>query len=356
MLNVQKEDFNMNHKILKMLSLVLWMSGIPLFHSQASQFEISLFRGHVAEFERASAQYQSAPSGSFQEQMADRERRQQAFQAQNAIRLESAFQGFTALETEQFFHEFHSAYQAASSGSLREQIYLVASKAAAAGLKSNSVAELQMAYDYEEAFQKTLDAHQKYISATSGSLIEGIYDFIRREGFRISKERFKDHLNQVVYDFRTAESLFLQMTQQYMNATSGSMIENYYDSGRRAAHARTIELVRIQVTLMTPGELLSLEAEYQGRYQAASSGSLAENLYLTIRNEARARLSTNPYPPVPAPVPQPQPQPRGCQVMPGRDAYGQTLYRVIDRAGRILATTRSEQEAYQISITDSRCY
>lgn len=54
---------------------------------------------------------------------------------------------------------------------------------------------------------------------------------------------------------------------------------------------------------------------------------------------------------------QPYPAPRSyCQIMQGRDAYGNFFYRVIDRVGRILYTTPFYNEAFQVSQNDGRCY
>jgi hypothetical protein len=45
-----------------------------------------------------------------------------------------------------------------------------------------------------------------------------------------------------------------------------------------------------------------------------------------------------------------------CQVMQGGNAYGQILYRVTDRAGRILVSTTDYQQAQYISQSDARCF
>lgn len=331
------------------------MSLLQIRAASASQYEISLFRGYVSEFERADAQYRSAPSGSYQEQSADRLRREQAQYAQNIIRAPDAFVGIYAQENESLFSEFNSAFQSASSGSLKESIFDVARRAAGEGLKINAVYEIQNAYDYQDALQRTLIANQRFQSAASNSIIESVYDSVRRQGFSISKQKLADFLNFQVYEFRSAESQFLQLNQQFQSAASNSLVENYYDQGRRVAQSRAIELFRSQVGRMSYSELMSVEAEYARKYQSAPSNSLTESLYRSIRDEARARMGSGPGPnPYPTPYPNPQPQ-RGCQVMSGRDASGQLLYRVLDQAGRIIATTRTEREAYQISQNDARC-
>jgi hypothetical protein len=52
-----------------------------------------------------------------------------------------------------------------------------------------------------------------------------------------------------------------------------------------------------------------------------------------------------------------QPQNRNsCQIMSGRDARGYQLYRVLDRAGRILLTSRDYGEAQRVQQSDQRCY
>ncbi len=50
------------------------------------------------------------------------------------------------------------------------------------------------------------------------------------------------------------------------------------------------------------------------------------------------------------------PRPTSCQVMPGRDAYGRTFFRVLDRAGRVILQTPNQYQAQQTAQTDPRCY
>jgi hypothetical protein len=45
-----------------------------------------------------------------------------------------------------------------------------------------------------------------------------------------------------------------------------------------------------------------------------------------------------------------------CQVMQGRDAYGRTFFRVLDRAGRIILQTVDYNMARNASVSDQRCY
>jgi hypothetical protein len=337
------------------LVVLILLGLLQLKNAHASPYEIQLFREYVAAYDQANAQYQSAPSGSYQEQAADQQRRQQAQYAQNIIRSPNAFIGLGVQENENLFIEFNSNYQSASSGSLRETIFDVARRAAGEGLKANALADLQATYDYKEALQKALTANSKYQSASSGSILENVYDQVRRQGFEISKQKLRDYVQNQLVDFRQSESLFLYLSQQYQSASSGSLIENYYDEGRRLTQSRTLDLFRMQANSMMMNQLASIEAEYNRKYQSASSGSLAEVLYRSIRDEAHARLQS--VPPIPQPpIPQPPvPGPSRCQVMQGANASGQILYRVMDQAGRILATVLSYGEAVQIAQNDLRC-
>lgn len=68
----------------------------------------------------------------------------------------------------------------------------------------------------------------------------------------------------------------------------------------------------------------------------------------------RNNTGNSPYP-NPYPTPNPYPQ-TFCTVMYGQDAYGRQFYRVLDRAGRIIYTSPSYQQALQVSQTDARCF
>lgn len=64
----------------------------------------------------------------------------------------------------------------------------------------------------------------------------------------------------------------------------------------------------------------------------------------------------NPQQPYPNPYPNPYPQPQnGCQIMPGRDAYGRQFFRIVDRAGRMVMNTPNYQVAQHVTQTDPRC-
>ncbi len=52
----------------------------------------------------------------------------------------------------------------------------------------------------------------------------------------------------------------------------------------------------------------------------------------------------------------PAPNQTFCSVMPGGNGRGQSFFRVVDRAGRIIANTPSVQEANRIARTDARCF
>jgi hypothetical protein len=65
--------------------------------------------------------------------------------------------------------------------------------------------------------------------------------------------------------------------------------------------------------------------------------------------------NNSPYPNGNGGYPQPQPQQNGCQIMPGRDAYGRNFYRVVDRQGRIVLNTAVLATAQQTARTDVRC-
>lgn len=324
------------------LFLLILLSVLQLRAAHASQYEISLFRDYVYQFQIADQQYQRAASGSFEERMADQQRRAQAQSAKNIIQAPNTFQSMRASENESLFLEFSSSYQSASSGSLRETIFDVARRAASEGLKINSINEIQNAYDFKESLQMALTAEQKYQKASSGSLLEAVYNTIRTQGFDISKRKLQDYSQYSLIDFRQAESLFVYFEQQYQSASSGSKVEDFYNAGRRVIHARALDLFRFQVSSFGYGELISMQTEYEQKYQRASSGSLPESLYRAIRDQIRSKLLG-------------QATPSQCEVREGANASGQVLYRVMIRSGAIIATVFSISEAQRIAATDLRC-
>ncbi len=62
--------------------------------------------------------------------------------------------------------------------------------------------------------------------------------------------------------------------------------------------------------------------------------------------------------PGPGPInPNPQPQPiNTCSIAQGRNAYGQTLYRVMNRSGAVLYTTTNYQDAIRAQQTTPACF
>jgi hypothetical protein len=339
---------------LYIVALILF-SLLQLKIVHAFELEIQTFRLHVQNFELAQQDYQRAPGGSMQEKQADLRRKEAAQAAKNIIRTPDAFNGLLAQQNEQLFNEFNQGYQVAPGGSIRESIFDVARRAAAEGLKINAVLEIQSVWDHKQALQLTLSANQKYQNASSGSLLESVFDAVRRQGFVISKQKLQEHAQMQIQDFRQAESLFLYLHQQYQSASSGSLIENYYQEGRLLLQGRTIELMRLNAPYMNVQQLVMIRDEYHSKYQSASSGSLAEKMYRAIRDEAQLRLQSGVSVPVPPVQQTPIPGAPTCSIHSGKNASGQALFRVLDLQGRIVATVLSVQEAVQISMNDLRC-
>lgn len=337
------------------LAIIILLSLLQLKTANATELEIQTFRLHVQNFYIANQDYQRAPSGSMQERMADQRRREAAQAAKNIIRTPDAFAGMLAQQNEQLFNEFNQGYQVAPGGSIRESIFDVARRAAAEGLKINAVLEIQSVWDHKQALQLTLTANQKYQNASSGSFLESVFDVVRRQGFVISKQKLQEHVQMQLQDFRQAESLFVYMNQQYQSASSGSLIENYYQEGRMLAQARTIELMRMSAPFMSIQQLVMIRDEYHSKFQSASSGSLAESMYRAIRDEAQMRIQSGGGVQVPPVQQTPIPGAPTCSIHAGKNAAGQMLFRVLDRSGRIVATTLTTQEASQIAMTDMRC-
>ena len=353
--------------IMRLSFLVAFLHSVFSPAAFASQYEISLFRQYFSEFQMANQQYQSASSGSYQEQIANQRRQAAAQSAQNIIRAPNTFQQMSAPENESLLNEFERGYQSAASGSLTESIYNTARRSAAEGLQFNAAAEIQNAYDYNQALQLTLAADRKYQMAASGSLLESVYNQVRGQGFPIALTKFQQFAAYSLQDFRQAESLLMTFEQQYQAAASGSKLEIFYNDGRHLLQNRELELFSAQLTYLSYSELNSIQAEYENKYQRAAPGSLSESLYRSIRDEARARLGGSIPQPQPYPYPQPQPYPpqpqpqyptqlNTCEVHSGANASGQLLYRVMLRSGAVIATVFTAGEAARIANTDLRCF
>jgi hypothetical protein len=335
------------------LALLILLSILQLRFAHASELEIQTFRQHVQNFQISDQEYRVAPSGSLQERLADQHRKEFAQAAKNIIRSPYAFTEMLAPQNERILIEFNQQYQIASAGSIRESIFDVARRAASEGLKVNAVLEIQSVWDYKQALQLTLTANQKYQNASSGSLLESVFDLVRRQGFVISKQKLQEFSQMQLQDFRQAEMLFVSLDSQYQSASSRSLIENYFQEGRVLLQGRTIELMRLNAPYMNLQQLMMIRDEYHAKYQSARSGNLAEKMFLAIRNEAQMRLQSAP---IPTPVQQ-TPVIGGptCEIHSGKNASGQALFRVLDQAGRVIATVLSVQEAVQISMNDQRC-
>jgi hypothetical protein len=329
------------------LAILILLSILQLKMAQASELEIQTFRIHVQNFQIADQQYQAAPGGSSQEQMANLQRNEAAQAAKNIIRAPNTFVGLMASENEQLLAEFSQEYQAAAGGSIRESIFDVARRAAGDGLQLNAVLEIQSVLDYKQALQLTLTAEQKYQNAAGGSLLESIFNSVRSQGFVISKQKLQDYVQNQLQDFRQGESLFVYLDNQYQAAAGGSLIENYYQVGRQTVQGRTIELMRLNAPYMSLQQLAMIRDEYNAKYQAASGGSLAEAMYRAIRDEAQMRLQSIP--------PAPSPGNPSCVIHEGRNAAGQILFRVMTTSGAIIATVLDSHEAAQIAMSDARC-
>jgi hypothetical protein len=105
------------------------------------------------------------------------------------------------------------------------------------------------------------------------------------------------------------------------------------------------------------GRILGNTVQYAEALRIAQQSQQMGFCYGVVNNAQNPPTQPQ-YPQQPNYPQQPQQPQRynSCQIMQGRNAYGQLLFRVVDRAGRILVTANSMQEAQRAQRNDSRCF
>ena len=139
------------------------------------------------------------------------------------------------------------------------------------------------------------------------------------------------------------------------------VINSYYDS-------RGYQLFMIKDGM---GRVVGNTVQYAEALRLAQQSQSMGFCSGIVNNSSQANPQQPQYPPQPqypnqgGGYPQQPPRPNqgggypqqqsSCQVMPGRDAYGNSFFRVLDRAGRIILNTPIYAVAMQSAQTDVRC-
>lgn len=254
-------------------------------------YALEEFRRFESEVIHWNDRYRGAPSGSWEERHADQRRREAMADALSALRA-GDLAGEDPARLEGFAREMAQKYRSAPSGSLLEQLYNEARRAAWEALRQSVERDLRRTRDWREALREADRYDQLYRSAPSGSLEEQAYDSLRRVAWEQAQASLDQELSRPTDDFRGLERLAGEFDAGYRSASSGSRRESFYNGARRTAYDAAFGAFErwLGYSGSYERELWQLEREYDSKYRSASSGSLAESYFRRVRDAARSRL------------------------------------------------------------------
>lgn len=234
--------------------------------------------------------YNAAPSGSSDEAFFRNLRDQAIQRAINAIDHYSAFQGMAWYQIESFADQMNQKYNAAASGSALERMYMLV-------MNTSYDRFNQALYDYaavhsidwRNVHDLALQMDQKYSAASSGSQKERAYDQARRTLYQRLPQALDQEL-QNVWNFRNVESYAQFFDQKYSAAPAGSLKESVYSQIFRSNYDLARNRFSQQAYSLTQQELWQIQEEYNNKYNSAPSGSVRENYFRQIRDQARSLI------------------------------------------------------------------
>lgn len=255
--------------------------------SRRSDTPFRAFERAEDDLRRAEAEYRSAPGGSWQEQRADRDRRDAYERGVAAARAISQTR-VNPESLERFARDCDSKYRSAPGGSLSERMYDSARRDAWTAVDGAWRWELDDERFYEEVIRLGERFDAAYRSAPGGSVAERTYDSLRSYAWTRAAAALDLELSRPTDDFRTFERLGEEFQSAYRAAPGGSRKESFYDRARRRAFTAAAEAFGRYARYADRWELRNLENEYDGKYRAAPGGSPAESYYRRVRDEARS--------------------------------------------------------------------
>ena len=263
-----------------LISLVAWSQtqGLNQFYYE---------EGNAISYNQ---KYNAAPSGSSDEAFFRNLRDQAIQRALYAIDHYSTFQGMAWYQIESFADQMNQKYNAAPSGSALERMYINVTNTSYA--KFNQALH-DYAYGYSinwrDIHELALQMDQKFNAAPSGSRKEQAYDQARRTLFQRLPEVLDQEL-QNVWNFREVESYAQFFEQKFNAASSGSLKERVYGQIFRSNYSLAQSRFSQQANSFTQQELWQIQDEYNNKFKSAPSGSVRENYFRQIRDQARSLI------------------------------------------------------------------
>lgn len=234
--------------------------------------------------------YAAAPSGSWEENQYRMQRDQAIQRAISSINSYSTFQGMLWQQIENFVDQMNQKYMAAPSGSALEnmyrQVHNVSHQAFNQALQDYV---LRFSNDWRQINDLAMQMDQKYAAAPSGSQKERAYDQARRSLYQRIPQAVDEEM-QRMWNFRDIERYAEYFEQQYTAAPSGSLKENVYNQVRRSAYSQAQFKFSQQAYSFPQQQLWQIQEEYHQKYSAAPSGSIKENYFRQIRDQARSLI------------------------------------------------------------------
>ncbi len=233
--------------------------------------------------------YNRAPSGSWEEQNAKQNRDRAIQNAVSIVSSSYTFSGMQYTEIERFSLEANTKYNQASSGSALERMYQQTRDYALNALTNEYQRVIQYTQNSEQLIRFGNELRQKYNQASSGSALERAY----KQGYTRAFQQLPQVVsmeNNYKRDFREVEFAAINFNNLYNKASSGSLEESAYRTSSTNSFNQAIQMFQNQARYMYRNDLLNIQAEYDRKYNQASSGSTTESYYRSIRDTARSYI------------------------------------------------------------------
>jgi hypothetical protein len=233
--------------------------------------------------------YAAAPSGSWEEAQARQSRDMAIQRAVQNVNVYT-FQGMDYRQIENFADQMSSKYNAAPSGGAIEGMYRQVRDVSYQAFNQALQSYVQyLNADWRQLLQLAQELDSKYNAAPSGSQKENAYNQARQTAYQRIPQAVNMELSGM-YDFRSVETQADYFNSLYNAAPSGSLKENIFNQVRQMAYQQASSKFSQQAYSMPQYQLYQIQDEYNSKYNAARSGSLQESYYRQVRDVARSLI------------------------------------------------------------------
>jgi hypothetical protein len=303
-------------------------------------YAIQTFHDYEGQMIVWDQRYAAATYGSYEQKMADQQRRAAGDAALSAIHAQGALLTYEQNDLESFAREVQGKQYASTYNGYRYLVYQDAMRTGWTACQTRAIQDLECdgPSGWRENVQRAKAASAKQYASTYNSTEYLTFDAVATAAWAGARSRLREYLR--VYagqEFRALEQIGVESYGRMAAETYNSRDYLFFRDATALGFQAALNSFRMALRGIPTPELDAVQRTYEGKVNASTYNSSPYVYYRTVRDEARAELLSRPTNPQPQP-----PYPRDWRC------------RLTTRSGRYEARGTSEQLAR--SRARNHCY